>query len=177
MLIECHIRRISRKTGLPGSNISMGGKNYAFAPSPDLTDGDEAHVCLVEDEAHVAGFLAVTECFTEYGEPLQPPAPPEPVIVEIPDEPSIEDALQVDEDLDIELQMCETIIGMGVREAAEQLKELSDKALEQLTIMEKAGQARETFLEVVAEELAARKRVEDEGIFTAGDDSAPEDKE
>lgn len=177
MLIECHIRRTSRKTGQPGSDINLGGASYSFVPNPDATNGDaEAHVCKVEDEAHVTRLLSIAECYTEYGEALKPPTPPEPVIVEIPDEPSAEDALRVDEDLDIELQMCETIIGMSPREAAEQLADLSEKALDQLATMEKAGQARETFLEVVAEELAARKRVEDEGIFTAGDDSIPEDE-
>jgi hypothetical protein len=159
MLIELHIRRVSRKTGKPGSEVSMGDVVYTFAPNPALTDGDEeAHVCEVDNDAHVAKFLSITEAYSKYGDELTPPAPPqpEPVLEEIPDEPSPEDELQEEQDLDLELQMCETLVGMTVSEAKAALAGLSDTALEKLAVMEKAGQARKGLLSAIAEEQEER---------------------
>jgi hypothetical protein len=165
MLLEIHIRRVSRKTGKPGTDVRMEDVLYTFAPNPALTNGDEeAHVCEVTDEEHVARFLAIGEAYTKYGEKLTPPAPPpEPVLEEIPEEPTIEDELQVEEDLDIELEMCETIVGMKVSEAKVELTGLSDTALAKLSIMEKAGQARKGLLSAIAEEQENRLYEETDG--------------
>jgi len=154
MLIELHIRRT--RNGV-GSEISFPGVVYKFHPQPKLTDGDEAaHVCEVKDEAHLARLLSIKE-YTEYGEPMVDVVLPEPVLEEIPDEPSEEDLLQEEEDLDIEMQMCETIVGMKVSEAKDQLGGLTDNALAQLSVMERAGQARSTLLEAIDDEIAARE--------------------
>lgn len=159
MLVELHIRRT--RNGV-GSHISMpGGVMYEFHPRPDLTDGDDAaHVCEVEDEAHLERFLSIKE-YTEYGDEMTEPEPePEPVLVEIPDEPSESDKLQEEEDADLEMQMCETIVSMSVVEAAVEMLGLSAEALAQLAVMERAGQARKTFLAAIDE--VQQGRVEDE---------------
>lgn len=165
MLLEIHIRRVSRKTGKPGTDVRMEDVLYTFEPNAALTNGDEeAHVCEVSDDEHVARFLAIGEAYTKYGEKLAPPAPPpEPVVEEIPDEPSLEDELQVEEDLDIELAMCETIVGMKVSEAKAELAGLSDTALSKLTVMEKAGQVRKGLLSAIADEQESRLYEEDDG--------------
>jgi hypothetical protein len=160
MLLELHIRRVSRKTGKPGTEIQMGDALYTFEPNADT----EAHVCEVTNEDHVARFLSISEAYTKYGEDLKKPAPPpEPVFEEIPEEPSLEDQLQVEEELDIELEMCETIVGMKVSEAKAELHALSDNALSKLAIMEKAGQARKGMLSAIAQEQEDRLYEEDDG--------------
>jgi hypothetical protein len=161
MLIELHIRRT--RNGV-GSTISFpGGVSYEFKPRPDLTGGDgEAHVCEVDDEAHVSRLLSIRE-YTEYGEDMASLVKePVPKLVEIPDEPSKEDELQEEEDLEIEMQMCETVVGMKVSEAKEQLPGLSDKALSQLATMERAGQARKSLLEAITQELESRAEGSDD---------------
>lgn len=164
MLIELHIRRISKKTGEPGTDVPMGDVVYKFRPDPSLTDGDEkAHVCEVKNEAHIKRFLEISEAYTKYGEQPKPIQPePEPVFEEIPPEPSKEDELQTEEELDIEMQMCETIVGMTVSEAKDELGGLSDTALKKLVIMEKAGQARKGLLSAIADEQESRLAEEDD---------------
>jgi hypothetical protein len=147
MLIECHTRRKK------GTTVNFPGVSYHFKPTKE----GGPHVCEVKDEGHIARLLSITECYTEAGHELpKPKKPPSAPIVEIPDEPSDEDKLKVEEDLDIELQMCETIIGMNVRDASEQLGVLSDPALEQLATMEMSGQARSTLLQAIEEERTLR---------------------
>ncbi len=156
MLIELHIRRT--RNGV-GSTINMpGGVKYEFKPRPDLTEGnDDAHVCEVEDEAHVARFLSIKE-YTEYGDEMTEPEPePEPVLEEIPDEPSEEDELKEEQDADLELAMCETIVSMTVSDAKKELGGLSDDSLAQLAVMERAGQARSTLLEAIEDEQEYRQ--------------------
>ena len=155
MLLELHIRRT--RNGV-GSNISFGKTVYRFEPRPDVTDGDdEAHVCEVEDEAHLSRLLSIPE-YTPYGQDMKEPEPePEPVLVEIPDEPSETDKLQEEEDADLELQMCETIVSMKVSDAVAELEELSDESLAQLAVMESAGKARKSLLEAISDHQQIRE--------------------
>jgi len=156
MLVELHIRRT--RNGV-GSNINMPNGKYWFRPQEGHGD---AHVCEVEDEADLAMLLAIRE-YTPAGEAMADPVPePEPVLEEIPDEPSEDDKLKVEEDLDLEMQMCETIVSMSVVEATAEMPELSDEALTQLAVMERAGQARKTFLAAIEEVQQDRVDAEDE---------------
>jgi hypothetical protein len=151
MLVELHIRRT--RNGV-GSNISMPNGQYWFRPQEGSGD---AHVCEVTDESDLAKLLAIKE-YTEFGQPMvEPPPEPEPVLQEIPDEPSEEDLLQEEEDEDLELAMCETIVGMKVSEARDQLGTLSDESLAQLATMERAGQARKSLLAAIQDEQVARQ--------------------
>ena len=156
MLVELHIRRT--RNGV-GSTIPMPNGTYEFKPRKGSGD---AHVCEVEDEADLAMFLRIKE-YTEFGDKMTEPEPePEPVLEEIPDEPSEDDKLQVEEDQDLEMQMCETIVSMSVVEASAEMLALSDEALVQLTVMERAGQARKTFLAAIEEVQQDRVDAEDE---------------
>lgn len=157
MLVELHIRRT--RNGV-GSNISMPGGMYNFKPAEG---SGEAHVCEVEDEADLAMFLKIKE-YTPFGEDMKDPVPePEPVVEEIPDEPSDDDKLQVEEDADLELSMCETIVSMKVSDAVSQLEDLSDVALAKLMVMERAGKARKTLLEGIVAEQEWRQENQTEG--------------
>jgi hypothetical protein len=172
MLIECHTRRKK------GTAVNFPGVSYHFKPTKE----GGPHVCEVEDEGHIARLLSIIECYTEAGHELPKPVkPPSAPIVEIPDEPSDEDKLKLEEDLDIELQMCETIIGMDTRDACEQLGVLSDPALEQLATMEMSGQARATLLTAIEEERTLRTTDggtgEDDGAGEGGDDGEGEGSE
>ncbi len=151
MLVELHIRRT--RNGV-GSNISMPGGMYNFKPAEG---SGEAHVCEVEDEADLAMFLKIKE-YTPFGEDMKDPEPePEPVLEVIPDEPSDDDKLQVEEDADLELAMCETIVSMKVSDAVAQLEELSDDSLAKLAVMERAGKARKSLLEAISDHQAIRQ--------------------
>jgi len=156
MLVELHIRRT--RNGV-GSNISMPNGMYNFKPAEGSGD---AHVCEVTDEADLAMLLAIKE-YTEFGDEMTEPEPvPEPVLEEIPDEPSEADKLQEEEDEDLELSMCETIVSMKVSEASDQLGGLSDESLVQLSVMERAGQARKSLLAAIDDEQQARQGEEGE---------------
>jgi len=149
MLIESHIRRKN------GSKISLGKDVYHFSP-----DKEGRHVAEVKNEEHIARLLSITECYTKVGEDLVEPEVPEviePVLEMIPDEPSADDLLQVEEELDIEAQMCETIVGMKVSDASAELSGLSVAGLRKLADMEIAGQARTTLLSAIDAELAERE--------------------
>lgn len=151
MLVELHIRRT--RNGV-GSTINMPGGTYVFKPAED---SDGAHVCEVTDEADLARLLSIKE-YTPFGEAMVEPEPePEPVLEEIPDEPSEADLLQEEEDEDLELAMCETIVSMKVSEAKDQLGTLSDDSLAQLAVMERAGQARKSLLAAIDDEQVARQ--------------------
>lgn len=157
MLIELHIRRVSKRTGKPGSEISLGGTSYIFEPRPDLTDGDEsAHVAQVDDPAHIKRLLSIRE-YTMYGDEPEPLE--EPTFDPDEYEPPVEERAPelTEEEMDLEYQMCETIISMTVSEAKEHLASLSQKALEQLTVMERAGSARSTLLAAIEEERRSRE--------------------
>jgi len=152
MLVELHIRRT--RNGV-GSTIPMPNGKYEFKPRKG---SGEAHVCEVKDEADLAMFLAIRE-YTEFGEEMADVIPePEPVLEEIPDEPSEDDKLQEEEDADLELAMCETIVSMTVSEATDELGGLSDSALVALATMERAGKARATLLEAIDDEQDARQQ-------------------
>jgi len=156
MLVELHIRRT--RNGV-GSTINMPNGKYEFKPRKG---SGEAHVCEVENESDLARLLSIRE-YTEFGEAMAAIIPePKPVLVEIPDEPSESDELQEEEDTDLELQMCETVVGMKVSEAKSELGGLSDSALSQLAVMERAGQARTTLLAAIVEEQDARQVDDDE---------------
>ena len=156
MLVELHIRRT--RNGV-GSNIDMPNGKYWFRPQDGSGD---AHVCEVEDESDLARLLSIKQ-YTKFGEAMVEPVPePEPEFVEIPDEPSEEDELQEEEDQDIELAMCETIVGMKVSDAKNELGGLSDDALGQLAVMERAGQARTTLLVAIDEEQTVRQEESEE---------------
>ncbi len=156
MLVELHIRRT--RNGV-GSTIPMPNGKYEFKPRKGSGD---AHVCEVKDEADLAKFLAIRE-YTEFGEAMADVIPePQPVLVEIPDEPSEDDKLKEEEDADLELQMCETIVSMNVTDAKAQLGELSDDSLAQLVVMERAGQARKSLLAAIDDEQYKRQEDSDE---------------
>lgn len=151
MLVELHIRRT--RNGV-GSTINMPNGKYEFKPAEG---SGEAHVCVVDDEADLAKLLAIKE-YTEFGEDMKEPEPePEPVLEEIPDEPSESDKLQEEEDEDLELAMCETIVSMKVSDAKAELVALSDESLVQLVVMERAGQARKSLLAAIDAEQSARQ--------------------
>jgi hypothetical protein len=148
MKIESHIRRKN------GSNIKLGTEVYNFR-----ADKLGRHVAEVTNEEHIGRLLSITECYTKAGEDLTAAAPPvveEPVLEMIPDEPSEEDKLQVEAETDLELEMCETIVGLNVTLASAELAGLSDEALGKLAEMEIAGQARSTLLAAIDAETEAR---------------------
>jgi hypothetical protein len=155
MLVELHIRRT--RNGV-GSTISMPNGMYEFKPRKG---SGEAHVCEVENESDLARLLSIRQ-YTEFGKEMAEVVPePEPELVEIPDEPSEDDELQEEEDTDIELQMCETIVSLKVSDAKQELGDLSDSALAQLAVMERAGQARSTLLAAIVEEQESRQEDDD----------------
>ena len=153
MLVELHIRRT--RNGV-GSSIKMPGVTYEFKPREGSGD---AHVCEVKDEAHLSRLLSIKE-YTKFGDKMTEPVAVAPVLEEIPDEPSDEDLLQVEEDENIEMAMCETIVGMKVSDATSELGDLSDEALAQLAVMERAGQARKSLLTAIDDEQTARQEEE-----------------
>ncbi len=154
MLVELHIRRT--RNGV-GSTIAMYDVEYEFKPREG---SGEAHVCEVENEEHLARLLSIKE-YTKFGDKMTEPVVVAPVLEEIPDEPSEDDLLQVEEDEDIEMAMCETIVGMKVSDAASELGGLSDEALGQLAVMERAGQARKSLLATIQDEQEARAAIND----------------
>lgn len=151
MLVELHIRRT--RNGV-GSTINMPNGKYEFKPAKG---SGEAHVCVVDDAEDLAMFLAIKE-YTEFGDEMTEPEPePEPVLDEIPDEPSESDKLQEEEDADLELAMCETIVSMKVSDAVAELEDLSDDALVKLAVMERAGKARKSLLEAISDHQTIRQ--------------------
>jgi hypothetical protein len=157
MLIELHIRRFSKRRNKPGSQISMDKKVYEFEPNPELTDGDEeAHVADVQDPNHIKRFLSIRE-YTVYGDQPEPDEEEtfDPEDYEPPEEEK--PAELTEEEVDLEAEMCETIISMTVSEAKEHLSSLSDQSLGTLTKMERAGKARSSLLDAIEDELQSRK--------------------
>lgn len=166
MLLELHIRRTSRKTRKPGSEISIGETIYHFKPRPKVTDGDEeAHVCEVRDPGHLKRLLSIHE-YTIYGEKLPDLHPPAPV-EELGSGSETElDMLAGDEEIDLELneepqdplevEMCKTISEMTVPEATMHLPGLSDEQLHILAKIEREGENRITLLKTINEELKDR---------------------
>ena len=155
MLVELHIRRT--RNGV-GSTIAMYDVEYEFKPREG---SGEAHVCEVKNEEHLSRFLSIKE-YTKFGDKMTEPKPaPAPVLEEIPDEPSEEDLLQVEEDENLELSMCETIVSMTVSEAKSALGGLSEDSLVQLAVMERAGQARKSLLTAIEDEQDARQEEDD----------------
>ena len=155
MLIELHIRRVNRSTGVAGTRVPFPDKSvYEF--KPDDEHGD-SHVCVVENPAHLKRLLSIRE-FTMYGdepEAVEVPSDDEVVIDEAP--PRADSFNETEEaEFDLELDMCETIVGMTVTDAREELANLTDAALEKLIQMERAGAARSTLLQAIDEELVAR---------------------
>jgi len=156
MLIELHIRRVNRKTGVAGTRVPFPDKTvYEFAPDDEH---GESHVCEVGNPAHIKRLLGIRE-FTMFGdepEPLEEEKSVEPE-VEIDDEPSVDVFNETEEaEFDLELDMCETIVGMNVMDARAELANLSDAALEKLLLMERAGAARSTLLQSIDDEQATR---------------------
>jgi hypothetical protein len=80
----------------------------------------------------------------------------EPVEIDEP-EPEGDTFNETEEaDFDLELDMCETIVGMNVTDARAELPALSNEALEKLQLMERAGAARTTLLQSIEEEFEER---------------------
>ena len=154
MLIELHIRRVNR-AGVAGTRVPFPDKTvYQF--EPDAEHG-ESHVCEVTDATHIRRLLSIRE-FTMFGDEMEVVEEPSDEPVEI-DEPEPKgDAFNETEeaDFDLELDMCETIVGMNVTDARAELPALSSDALEKLVLMERAGSARTTLLQAIEDEFTAR---------------------
>ena len=159
MLIESRIRR--NRKGVLGTDVNFpGGVSYRFAPNPDLTEGDpNAHVCEIEDKAHIQRLLSITEGYCIYGADEQPAVEPEedePDLGPAPPDDSGPDAddddptLKVDDtDPDPAVEMARTVSQMVVHEATEQLPGLTDEQLVDLVAFEAEGENRPTLLEAI----------------------------
>jgi len=161
MLIELHIRRVHQTTGKIGTRVPFPDKTvYVFAPDEEH---GSSHVCEVENPAHIKRLLTIRE-FTMFGDEMEAVEEPsvEPVEVDEP-EPKTDVFNETEEaDFDLELDMCETIVGMNVTDARDELAALSDAALEKLQLMERAGAARTTLLQSIEEEFTARSEAAEE---------------
>jgi hypothetical protein len=160
MLIELHIRRVNR-AGVAGTRVPFPDKTvYQF--EPDAEHG-ESHVCEVIDATHIKRLLSIRE-FTMFGDTPEAVEEESDEAVEIDDEvPSTDTFNETEEaDFDLELDMCETIVGMNVTDARDELAALSDAALEKLVVMERAGAARTTLLQSIEDEQMARLEAEQE---------------
>lgn len=162
MLIECHIRRVNRTTGQPGTRVPFpDGTVYEFAPDEEH---GESHVCEIIDATHIRRLLTV-RTFTMFGdEPaaLEVETDEADEIDEAP-EPETDSFNETEEaDFDLELDMCETIVGMNVTDARAELAALSNDALEKLVLMERAGAARTTLLQAIEEEFTARSAADED---------------
>ena len=163
MLIELHIRRgVSRATGIPGTRVPFpDGTVYQFAPDDEH---GESHVCEVEKPAHIKQLLSIRE-FTMFGDEPEAIEDESDEAVEIDErpEPQADSFNETEEaEFDLELDMCETIVGMNVTDARAELAALSDAALEKLVVMERAGAARTTLLQSIEDEQMARLETEEE---------------
>lgn len=162
MLIELHIRRVNRTSGQPGTMVPFpDGTEYKFAPDEEH---GQSHVCEVENPTHIKRLLTIRE-FTMFGDEMEPlPVETEEAVeVEATPEPDTDVFNETEEaDFDLELDMCETIVGMNVTDARAELPALSDAALEKLQLMERAGAARTTLLQSIEEEFTARSEAAEE---------------
>jgi len=161
MLIELHIRRVSRKTGKVGTSVPFpDGTLYVFEPSPELTNGNnEAHVAVVKNSVHIKRLLSIKE-FTLFGDEVveEEETEDEEVQLEVVEEDADEVAEELnEEDQDLEHQMCETVVGMNVTDATAELADLSDNQLNTLSTMERSGAARTTLLSAIVEESESRQ--------------------
>jgi hypothetical protein len=146
---------MNRASGQPGTSVPFPDKTvYEFVP--DAEHG-ESHVCEVENPAHIKRLLSIRE-FTMFGDEMEAVevAVEEPVEIDEP-EPEGDTFNETEEaDFDLELDMCETIVGMNVTDARAELPALSNEALEKLQLMERAGAARTTLLQSIEEEFEER---------------------
>jgi hypothetical protein len=75
MKIECKLKRNG------GSEIQLGEATYKFVPV-DTDDETSAHVCEVEDEAHIERLLSITEAYRIHRKPGEAAKPAKPAVVE-----------------------------------------------------------------------------------------------